>query len=50
MMKLGYKYREELIWAKITSKGNLVNGNGNIFRHSHESMLVFSKGDVNQDI
>ncbi len=50
MRNLGYTYREELIWVKKTKNDNLVNGNGYIFRHSHEAMLVFSKGRVNCDI
>jgi N6-adenosine-specific RNA methylase IME4 len=50
MRNIGYRYRDELIWGKITHLGNLVNSNGNIFRHSHESLLAFSKGNVDADL
>ncbi len=44
MRQLGYQYRDKIIWEKVTSKGNPVNGNGWVVRHSIETLLIFSKG------
>ena len=50
MRSLGYRYRDKLIWGKLTSLHNLVNGNGNILRKSHEALAIFSKGNVDSDL
>jgi N6-adenosine-specific RNA methylase IME4 len=46
-MKLkGYRYRDKIIWLKVTKNGVPVNGNGWVVRHSIETLLIFSKGKV----
>ena len=44
MEELGYKYKSRITWKKLTKKGNPVNGNGYIARHSTEALLIFAKG------
>jgi len=44
--RLGYEYKGRITWTKLTSHGNLVNGNGVTLRHSKEDLLVYGKGHL----
>jgi mRNA m6A methyltransferase catalytic subunit len=48
MNALGYKYKDKIIWEKTTPRGNPINGNGWITRHSTETLLIFQKGCVSR--
>ena len=41
MRERGYTFKDKIIWEKVTSKGNPVNGNGWITLHSTETLLIF---------
>lgn len=40
----GYKMVDKIVWVKLTSRGNPVNGNGYYVRHSTETLFIFKKG------
>ncbi len=41
-----YTFMDKIIWEKTTVNDKPVNGNGWVTRHSTETLLIFSRGEV----